>query len=234
MMNQRLWACERTLVIAAHPDDEILGAGATMKRLTDQGATVQTIILGEGKTSRDDQRDREARSTEISVLRDEVQRANKLVGVSDVHVYDFPDNRFDSFPLLDVVKVIERHIEEFQPTAVFTHFAENMNVDHTVTNRAVLTATRPLPGSTVQLVAAFEVLSSTGWYYPHGFAPNMFVVVDEEQLQAKVDAMAAYQSELREYPHARSLEAIRDLARYRGASGGAPFVEAFSLLRANL
>jgi LmbE family N-acetylglucosaminyl deacetylase len=227
-------ACERTLIVAAHPDDEILGAGATMKRLANQGTTIQTVILGEGKTSRDEQRNREARNSEISHLRDEVRRANELVGVADVHVYDLPDNRFDSIPLLDVVKVVERHFEEFQPTAVLTHFADDMNVDHTVTNRAVLTAARPLPGSSLRFVAAFEVLSSTGWYYPYAFAPNMFVSVDESELQAKVDAMSAYQSELREFPHPRSLDAIRDVARYRGASVGEPLVEAFSVLRFSL
>lgn len=233
-MNALLASCERTLIIAAHPDDEILGCGGTMKRLADNGAVVRTIILGEGKTSRDEQRDREARNSEITALRDEVRNANAIVGVSDTHVYDFPDNRFDSVTLLDIVKVIEHHVDEFLPTAVLTHFAEDMNVDHTVTNRAVLTATRPLPGSSIQLVAAFEVLSSTGWYYPHGFVPNMFVALDDEHLQAKVDAMAAYQSELREYPHPRSLEAIRDLARQRGPLAGYPFAEAFFILRLNL
>ena len=233
-MKKHLKNYERTLIIAAHPDDEILGCGATMKRLCEDGAVVRTVILGEGKTSRDERRDREARDREINALRDEVRSANQLVGVTDVHVHDFPDNRFDSVPLLDIVKVVERHVDEFHPTAVFTHFADDMNVDHTVTNRAVLTATRPLPGNTVSLVVAFEVLSSTGWYYPHGFVPNMFVAVDEKQLEAKVDAMAAYQSELRDYPHPRSLDAIRDLARYRGSAIGALQAEAFFLLRYEL
>ena len=233
-MTSKLSVFDRTLVIAAHPDDEILGCGATMKRLCDNGAAVRTIILGEGKTSRDDQRNREARNSDIVALRDEVRKANEIVGVTDSHVYDFPDNRFDSVMLLDIVKVIEHHVEDFQPSAVFTHFAEDMNVDHTVTNRAVLTATRPLPGSTVQLVVAFEVLSSTGWYYPHGFLPNMIVSVDEAQLQAKEKAMDAYKSELRDYPHPRSLDAIRDLARYRGASAGCGCAEAFVLLRLNV
>jgi len=230
-VNGLLATCKRTLIIAAHPDDEILGCGATMKRLSDSGATIRTVILGEGKTSRDQQRDRNARKGEIAELREEVTAANKIVGVSDVHVHDFPDNRFDSVPLLDIVKVVEQHVDEFQPTAVFTHFAEDMNVDHTVTNRAVLTATRPLPGSGVELVAAFEVLSSTGWYYPHGFIPNMFVAVDEKQLEAKVKAMAAYQSELRDYPHPRSLDAVRHLAQVRGASSGSDFGESFAVLR---
>lgn len=223
--------CERTLVIAAHPDDEILGCGATMKHLTDGGATVRTVILGEGKTSRDAQRDRDGRDREIANLREEVQEANRRVGVDDVHVYDYPDNRFDTVALLDITKAIETHVEDFQPTAVFTHFAEDINVDHTVTNRSVLTATRPVPRSSVKLVAAFEVLSSTGWYYPHGFVPNMYVPVAEDKVEAKVAGMAAYQSELREFPHPRSMEAIRHLARYRGAAIGAAFGEVFSVLR---
>lgn len=220
-----------TLIVAAHPDDEILGCGATTRRISEGGAVVRTIILGEGKTSRDDQRNREAHDSEISGLRDEVREANAIIGVTDTYMYDFPDNRFDSVMLLDIVKVIEYHVQNFQPTAVLTHFAGDINVDHTITNRAVLTATRPLPGSTVELVAAFEVLSSSGWYFPHGFAPNMFVAISEAQLEAKVDAMAAYQSELREYPHPRSLDAIRDLARYRGAKCGSAGAEAFSVLR---
>jgi len=222
---------KRTLVIAAHPDDEILGCGGTMKKLTDEGAEVMTLILGEGKTSRDENRDRKSRQGDIEQLREEVIEANRIVGVNTVDVMDFPDNRFDSVPLLDIVKAIERHIEEFNPTAVFTHFENDLNIDHTITNRAVLTATRPQPDQTVQMVAAFEVLSSTEWYYPHTFNPNFFFDINEDQLEAKEKAMSAYKSELKEYPHARSLKSIRDLAGMRGASVGIEYSEAFSVLR---
>lgn len=222
---------DRVLVVVAHPDDEILGCGASMKQWRDDGCNVRTVILGEGKTSRDTVRDRAKRQTEIDELRAEILTANRLVDVEDAHVLDFPDNRFDSVPLLDIVKAVESHIETFRPTAVFTHFADDMNVDHTITNRAVLTATRPLPGNGVGLVGACEVLSSSGWYYPHSFAPNFFISVGEACVQAKVDAMAAYRSELREFPHPRSLEAIRDLARVRGASIGAEYAEGFHILR---
>jgi len=221
----------RILVVAAHPDDEVLGCGATVSRFADVGAEIRVLILGEGKTSRDAIRDRDARDHEIEELRNEIVGANSVLGVADIHTRDYPDNRFDEVPLLDIVKDVEQHIVDFDPSIVFTHFADDLNVDHTATNRAVLTATRPLPGSSVSMVAAFEVLSSTGWYYPNGFEPNIFVALSEYSVQKKIDAMNAYQSELRAYPHPRSLESIRNLAALRGSSIGEAYAEGFFLLR---
>lgn len=221
----------KVMVIVAHPDDEILGCGATMKKLTERGADVRTLILGEGKTSRDNQRNREKRESDIGELREEVIEANKIVGVTDVHVMDFPDNRFDTVALLDIVKSIEKHIDEFEPTAVFTHFSGDLNIDHTITNKAVLTATRPQPGQTVEMVAAFEVLSSTEWNYPNSFSPSLFIDVNDKQLNAKINAMKAYRSELKDYPHPRSLKSIKELAKNRGTSVGVEYGEALSMIR---
>ncbi|WP_129597815.1 PIG-L deacetylase family protein [Methanohalophilus profundi] len=218
------------LVIAAHPDDEILGCGGTVKRLVDEGHKAYTLILGEGVTSRDDSRDRSKREQELSNLKGQVKGANELIGVKDTFLYDFPDNRFDNIPLLDVVKVIEEVKSEIKPDIIFTHYKDDLNIDHQITYKAVLTATRPLPDESVKEIYSFEVLSSTEWNYPLSFSPDVFFDISSS-IESKIKAMSAYKSELREYPHPRSLKGINLSAKNWGIKVGFEYVEAFKSVR---
>ena len=137
----------RYLVVAAHPDDEVLGCGGTMRRMAAEGAEVYCLILGEGVTSRDGCRDADLRAKELEELRSTARRANELLGVREVFFASLPDNRFDSVDLLDVVKIVERYVDELRPERVFTHGGGDLNNDHIVVSRAVMTACRPLPDS---------------------------------------------------------------------------------------
>src|ERR1051325_1291853 len=152
------------LVIAAHPDDEILGCGGTIARLSDAGHTGSVVILGEGITSRFDKRT-EANRADIEALHKRSVAAARIVGVKDVHVGDLPDNRFDSVDLLDIVKRIERHIESRSPAMIFTQHGGDLNIDHVITYRATLIATRPLAGSGVSAVFGYSVASSSEWAF---------------------------------------------------------------------
>ena len=153
--------------------------------------------------------------------------------MSDVVRACLPDNRFDSVDLLDVVRLVEAEIARVRPTLVLTHHHGDVNVDHRVTHEAVLAATRPVPGGTVATVLAFEVPSSTEWGFSAAtaFSPTVFVDV-ADTLQDKLDALSEYGSEMREFPHPRSAEAVRALATWRGATAGVAAAEAFQVVRA--
>ena len=221
---------KKILIVAAHPDDEILGCGATVARLVQQGHEAYTLILGEGKTSRDEKRDVMKREKEIKNLRNEIHKANKLIGVKDVFVHDFPDNRFDSIDLLDIVKVVEKFKNKVKPEIIFTHHENDLNADHEITFRAVLTATRPLKEEVVKEIYSFEVISSTEWKFPLTFSPQIFFDISQT-LELKIKAMAVYKSELREFPHPRSLKGIELAAQNWGMRVGLSYVEAFQLIR---
>lgn len=217
------------LVVAAHPDDEVLGAGGTMARLTRDGHAVSVLILGEGVTSR---------TTDTPVggvddLRGESIAAAGLLGVDDVVHAGLPDNRFDSVDLLSIVKVVEAQIERVQPTLVFTQHGGDVNVDHHLTYRAVLAATRPVPSHPVRSVLAFEVGSSTEWAFDSlapAFEPQVFYDISTT-LDTKLAALGAYASEVRPFPHPRSPESVTAQARRRGTSVGVEAAEAFRLVR---
>lgn len=221
------------LVVAAHPDDETLGCGGTMARLAAEGWAVHILILAEGATSRDEMRQREARSAELSELEVCARRAADIVGAASLELDAFPDNRMDSVDLLDVVKRIESAIALHCPERLYTHGSHDVNIDHRVVHDAVIAASRPKPGGCVRELYFFEVLSSTEWRPPSSapqFAPCYFVDITL-YLEAKVDALEAYTPELLDFPHPRSSEAVRALARYRGASIGAHAAEAFEVGR---
>jgi LmbE family N-acetylglucosaminyl deacetylase len=220
---------ESVLVVAAHPDDEVLGCGGAMARHRQAGDRVAVLILADGITSRGGG-DAEAR---IGERRQAAQDANAILGVTDVTLLSYPDNRMDAVALLDVAQEIERVMARCRPTVVYTHHAGDVNVDHTRTHEAVLAACRPQPGQTVRRLLFFETPSSTEWRPPGSaaiFAPNWFVDIGGT-LEAKLKAVAAYHAELREFPHPRSLAAIEHLARWRGASAGLAAAEAFALGR---
>ncbi|WP_347272944.1 PIG-L deacetylase family protein [Candidatus Kuenenia sp.] len=221
---------KKVLIIAAHPDDEILGCGGTIARLVREGNEAYTLILGEGITSRDEKRDRAKRQKDVENLKVQIQKANKTIGVEKFFTFDFPDNRFDSVPLLDIVKVIEDIKGKIKPDTVFTHYQKDLNIDHQITYRAVLTASRPLPDETIKEIYSFEVLSSTEWNYPLSFSPDVFFDVSEA-IDSKLKAMAEYKSELRDYPHPRSLEGIKQNAQLWGIKSGLKYAEAFKVVR---
>ena len=221
------------LAVAAHPDDEVLGCGGTLARMADDGWDVFVLILAEGVTSRDKARDVEARRSELASLAECAQRAGEILGVRRVRLLGFADNRMDGVELLDVVKCIEREIEEVRPSRVLTHHYADLNIDHSVVQRAVATACRPIPGASVRELVYFEVASSTEWsgaFASSTFCPNLFVDISAT-LRRKLDALAAYASEMRPFPHARSLAAVEHLARWRGATVGCAAAEAFEIGR---
>ncbi len=183
-------------------------------------------------TSRYDKRE-EADFEKVKALRECSKKALAGLGVKDVRYHDFPDNRFDSVPLLDIVKVVEKTKKELQPELIYTNHAGDLNVDHRQTCQAVLTATRPLAGESVKRILSFEVASSTEWNFAernHAFLPNVFIDISA-YVEAKVKAMNAYSSEVLPYPHPRSPEALRTLASWRGVQCGKKAAEAFQLIR---
>lgn len=219
------------LIVAAHPDDEVLGCFATAAKLIKQGFMGYTLILSNGKTSRDD-----ANNEDIRVLKNEMYLANKTIGIKEIFQADFPDNAFDSVPLLNIVKKIEETKEHVRPSIIFTHHYGDMNIDHSITHRAVLTSTRPMQNEYVKTIYAMEIPSSTEWnsYSKENiFTPNIFVDVTST-IDFKVKAMEKYKSELRNYPHPRSLKYIKEIAKVNGIKVGLDYSENFMLIRSIL
>ena len=223
----------RVLVVAAHPDDEVLGCGGTIARHADAGDQVHVLIVAEGATSRLQKRDRLQADEELSTLAQSAQRAGSILGAAGVELLDLPDNRLDSLDRLDVIKRIEQRIDRHQPQVVYIHHAGDLNVDHRRLHEAVVTACRPTPGHPVKRLLSFEVASSTEWQPPgsaSAFQPNWFVDISA-QWQRKREALEAYISEMRPWPHARSFKSVEHLACWRGAQVGVESAEAFCLLR---
>ncbi|MFC1513039.1 PIG-L deacetylase family protein [Thermodesulfobacteriota bacterium] len=220
-------------VIAAHPDDEVLGCGGVMAKHDKAGDAVHVLILAEGVTSRSERRDR-CRSREgLAELACVAQKANSILGVNSLRLHDFPDNRMDSVDLLDVVKVTEGFLREIQPDVVYTHHGGDLNVDHRVVHEAVVTVCRPMPGRFRATLLFFEVASSSEWQVPGSafpFVPNWFEDISES-VTLKMQALRVYSPEMRAWPHARSIEALQSLAAWRGATVGVEAAEAFVLGR---
>lgn len=224
---------ESVLVIAAHPDDEILGCGATLARHAAAGDQVRGLIIAEGATSRAERRDVHGQRREIRALQRAAREAARELGLQPPELAGFPDNRLDSVQLLDIVKRIELTVESFRPTIVYTHHGGDLNIDHKLVFDAVVTACRPLPGSTVRAIYAFETVSSTEWGGPAAgmtFHPSRFVGI-EDFLDAKMRALQHYESEIRPFPHPRSFRAVEALAVLRGSSVGIAAAEAFVVVR---
>ena len=221
----------KILVVAAHPDDEMLGCGGTLARFAKMGASVTILLLGEGPFARSGTS--EGREEIIHDAVSSAQQAASCLGITDIHFASFPDNKFDTIPFLDIVQFIERESAQLAPNLVFTHHAGDLNLDHRLTHQAVMTAFRPLPEKKVPVILAFEVLSSTEYAAPGSlppFLPTTFVDISST-LGDKQKALSCYASEMRPFPHPRSHEVVEHLARLRGSQSSVEAAEAFMLCR---
>ncbi|MEM7746920.1 MAG: PIG-L deacetylase family protein [Pseudomonadota bacterium] len=219
---------QSVLIVAAHPDDEVLGCGGTAARHVAEGSSVAVQFLSDGETARGSHL-----ASKVQSRKDAARQACSALGIDQIRFGDFSDNQLDSIPMLQVVQVIETAISKYQPDLVYTHHRGDVNIDHEIANRAVLTACRPLPNSSVTCIRAFEVLSSTEWAtasFTPSFQPNLYVDISKH-LSRKLAVMQHYADELRPFPHSRSTEGIEALARYRGISAGVAAAEAFFVER---
>jgi len=226
---------KKILVVVAHPDDELLGLGASMHKLINtQNCKVRAVILGEGVTSRSEKRDTEKWKKQLLIHRKNIESARKAIGYESVGIYDFPDNRFDTVALLDIIKVIEKEKKDFQPEIIFTHHGGDVNIDHQRTFEAVITCTRPMEHELVSSIITFETPSGTEWRAstdPKHFIPNFFIEVSKSNLDAKIAGMESYEFEKRMFPHPRSPKALSILAQYRGLTIGKEYAESFMIVR---
>jgi N-acetylglucosamine malate deacetylase 1 len=221
------------LVVGAHPDDEVLGCGGTLARLAAEGCEVHLLVLADGETSRGGAVAPPVAPARIEQREEAARTAARILGCASVKLVGLPDNRMDSIDLLEVVRHVEESVARLKPVTVMTHHAGDVNIDHRVVHDAVLAACRPQPGSPVRRLLFFEVPSSTEWRPPGSgpmFNPNWFVDISG-CMDSKLKALEAYESELRPYPHPRSIQAATALAQWRGASVGVAAAEAFFLGR---
>ena len=222
---------EVVLVIAAHPDDEVLDCGGSIAKLSKQGATVHIAFLADGVFSR--MGDAKIKENELTERRLAAENACKILGAQSISFGELPDNQLDTVPLLDIICVVEKIIKKYKPNTLFTHHGGDLNVDHRLTHDAVLTACRPQADNTVKTLLFFEVPSSTEWHSPNSsacFTPNWFIDITDE-LSLKMQALNAYHDELRPWPHPRSIKGVEYLARWRGATICVGAAEAFMLGR---
>lgn len=218
---------KRILVIAAHPDDELLGTGATIRKHAEAGNEVHCVILGEGILSRT-----KSERSEVDVLKKAGEKANRIIGAQSVRFFSFPDNAFDTVSLLEIAKTVEQAVDNVRPDIVYTHFGNDLNIDHRRTFEAVMTACRPCNPHAPKTIFSFEILSSTEWQSKREsqFAPDTYEDISKT-LEKKIEALECYASELRPFPHSRSLEGVRLLAGFRGIEAGLPSAEAFMTIR---
>lgn len=214
------------LVVAAHPDDEALGCGGTIRRHVEEGDRVCVLFMTDGVSARGSNKGAKERNRAADLALDRLGVGSRVYNA-------FPDNQMDFLPLLEIVKVIEAEIKKCKPHIIYTHHHGDLNIDHALTHKAVLTACRPMPGACLEALYGFEVPSSTEWAGPtvaEAFIPAHFVNI-EKTFAAKLDALKAYDEEMRPFPHPRSYEAVEALATWRGAQAGFSKAEAFTVIR---
>ena len=212
------------MVIAAHPDDELLGCGGTVAMHARAGDSVTSVIVCEGES---------LRYGPNGVGQGEhTRRAAAVLGVADVRTLGFADQRLDTLSLLDIIQPLERIVREVQPQIVYCQYGGDANLDHAIVFKALLVATRPVE-PWIEAVYAFDTASSTEWGYPRTFIPDTWVEITET-LDQKIAAMACYESEVRDYPHPRSLQALRHRAHAWGNQACMNAAEVFMTVRRTL
>lgn len=220
---------KRILVVAAHPDDEVLGCGGTLIKLSSKKSIIQTVFLSDGESSR---KDNILLKKKIFIRKKSAMQAAKIIKSEKPIFFDYPDNQLDKYPLLHYIKLIEKIIKDFKPDLIFTHSHSDLNIDHKIANSSVVTATRPFR-SLVKVLLFFETLSNTEWNFKNDknfFQPNFFINI-EDTFKRKLIALKKYKSELRKKPHPRSIDSVTASAKKNGSIIGCKYAEAFQIGR---
>lgn len=221
---------KNVLVVAPHADDEILGCGGVIAKHLEAGDQVFIAIMTNAAVGAPELFDAEA----IEIIRAEAKRSHALLDVTETAYFDFPAPQLEQYPQYKIASVLNQLIREKQIDTLFIPHKGDLHLDHGVIYNACLVAARPVPGQCVKHIYAYETLSETEWGHPTPeavFIPRRFVVLSEQNFEKKLAAMECFQSQLKDFPNTRSLEAIRNLAALRGATVGAPFAEAFDIIR---
>ena len=212
------------LVVAAHPDDESIGMGATISKMSAANCSVTLLLMSSGVTSRDYFRE------SIEERKAAALRSSEILGIHNVLWCDFPDNEFDTIPQLTICKGIENVVKSINPTYIFTHSLKDLNVDHRRTAEACIVASRPKSINCVKGLFSFEISSSTDWNFGFDqFSPNLYVNVTD-YVDFKEKSLKAYEIEMDTYPNSRSIKAILGKLQYRGNSVGCEAAEAFEII----
>jgi LmbE family N-acetylglucosaminyl deacetylase len=214
------------LVIAAHPDDEVLGCGGVIARHAAEGESVHVLVVTRAGPPL-------FRAEEVAETWAEMRQAHAALGVSKLHALNFPAPKLDTVPGHELADGIRRVIEAVQPKTLYVHHSGDIHLDHQAVYQAALVAARPINRCPVKRILCYETLSETEWASPlgaHAFVPNVFVDISP-YLETKLNAMACYATQLREQPHSRSLGTLRALAVLRGNTVGVAAAEAFMLVR---
>lgn len=208
------------LILAAHPDDETLGCGATISKLSSDGHNIQLLTFTDGVGSR--RIGEENRNPKLKQIA-------SILGISNFNSGNFPDNAMDSVPLLDICKFIESNVN-YQPDIIFTHFIGDLNIDHQIVTKAALTVFRPQNGHKMKIYS-YHVPSSTDYNPTTYFDANSYIEVSELDVKNKIQALHIYDEEMRTYPHSRSYENVENLIKIWGSEVGLLFCEKFKLIR---
>lgn len=219
---------QNVLVIVAHTDDEALGLGGTIARHIENGDKVFCISMTDGISSRD-----QKLQNKISERITAANNSSQILGFKWFEFGSFPDNAMDKTPLIEIVKFIEKAKKEISPKIIYTHSPADLNIDHRLVCQATLTAFRPQPKESFNEIRTFEVPSSTDYGHTsvtNSFNPNLFIDISNFWSK-KLEALHAYDAEIREIPHTRSYKGIQNLAQYRGNQVGLTYAEAFEVIR---
>ena len=222
---------KRALIIAAHPDDEVLGCGATIAKYSKIGVEFMVIFIAEGSSCRYVDPNCPSSTNAIKSRTKMATNAMSILGINEYCFHDLPCGRLDQYPIIEINKLIEKAISKFEPDTIFTHSENDANNDHRIVSRATTMATRPGALNRVERLLSYEVLSSTEWSFGDPFVPTIFEQIDENELRLKWHALTAYETEVKTFPFPRSEEGIRARAMTRGMQSGVPLAEAFYLIR---
>ena len=220
---------KKILIICAHPDDEVIGCGGTLSLLS-KSAKINLLVFTNGEGSRNFLNKKKLKKKVEDRVK-MLKKSCKILGIQNFHQLDFADNELDNYSLLELIKAVEKYVKLYKPDTIFTHFKDDLNIDHKRIFEATFTATRPFKNTFIKNLLSFEITSSTELATSkETFNPNFFVDI-KDKIKTKERALKIYKSQFGKEIGLLSIENILNLAKYRGSYIGSKYAEAFEVVR---